>query len=228
MTAFIIISFVLLLIALLLLLPIRARITYKNNEFAVYIYVWFLRFLVYPRKEKKNKPNKKKKRKKIKPQTKPIKTVSDFFDKVREIKDVITGASPSLRYALSKVVVSRLRINLIIRENDAADTAVAYGRMSGYIYSTISIFRNFVNIKKTDVNIVPVYSDGEWELDFLLKCRIFPINTLVAIIRMISKIVDNNDNKDNTKNFDKVVKNYVRSSDSRSNGNNNAKNQGDG
>lgn len=227
MTAFIIISSVLLLIALLLLIPIRARITYKNNDFAVYIYVWFLRFLVYPKKEKKN-TNKKKKSKKPKPQIKPIKTVSDFFDKVREVKDVITGASPSIRYALSKVVVSRLKINLIIRESDAADTAVAYGRMSAYIYSAISIFRNFVNIKKTDVNIVPVYNDGEWELDFLLKCRILPINTLVAIIRMISKIVDNNDNKDNTKNSDKVVKNYGRSSDSRSNGNNDAKNQGNG
>ena len=161
----------LVLIALVLFVRFRLCLVYED-ELIIKIKVMFLKFSLYPKKQKKLNPRdyslkslqkKQDKLTKKKPKTKKQTDPSPKKDKATQIKDILdiikivleNVMSPFGRYLKVEIV----RIYVKIATNDAAKTAVIYGLASQSVAYIIELLSNLTNVDVKRKNSIIVTSD---------------------------------------------------------------------
>lgn len=176
MTALYIILGILFLIFLILLIRVKVFAEYTDT-LRLSVKVLFIRIrLIDPDKEKKPKKEKKKEEKK-KPEKKeepkekkekPAK--QNMLQKLKEKKG-ITGllslftslakiAGGALKGLFSHIVIHRLDVGLAIKDEDAAATALTYGRLCSVIYPSVNIITAATKMKDYRVSVEPVFDDS--------------------------------------------------------------------
>jgi hypothetical protein len=141
-----------------------------DGDFEFKIKYLFLTFDISPGTGKKEqKPGKKaKKASKQPPKQKPkpdIKRILSLLDEYSELlKKLISDARRHLR-------IDRLMIRLVINEDDAAQTAILYGKACAVIWPGVAAIGSLVRIKRSEITIAPDFS-GENASEFNFGCTI--------------------------------------------------------
>ena len=165
------------------------------EELSLVIKVAFLEFKILPQtKTKKPKKSKKKKKKSGKdnkePEKKPEKKVSpfDYFKQkglsgiINIIKTVAKFAVDSFKDLFRKITVTYLSLDFKIAGDDAADSAITYGRYCSAVFPALRVILGVVKCEDYDININPDFSDEPKTTVYvktIAKIRICSIITFV-------------------------------------------------
>ncbi|MBO5374750.1 MAG: hypothetical protein J6A54_04820 [Clostridia bacterium] len=172
----------LLLVALLLISKIKLSLIYEN-EFSVYLKFLFLKFKLYPEKEKKSY---KKAKNKDKNASKPVKqeekkaikmTPNAIVKLVQAMKDIALDLISSF---FGRLHIKFFKVRAEIGCEDAAKTAVAYGVVVQGVAYTLEFLDTISNVDKSrssDVDIRSNFiSQKSWvELNCMLYLRVFQL-----------------------------------------------------
>ncbi len=176
-----------LFVALVMFIPITLRASYKE-KFWCAVYIGFVKLQLVPAKPKKEK---KKKVKKQTPKTeqskKPTEKKPSLIKKygiewlLNLIKKVAELAVSALQDFFSHILVKKLSLSISVAGDDAADTAIKYGKYCAVVYPAVGTIVRVVKCKGYGVDINPNFSEkAETEINFDFVARVF-VFRLVAL-----------------------------------------------
>ena len=177
---------ILAILLFLLYLPVTAEAAYEE-EFSLNLRWLFLKFGILPAKPKEEKPKKAKKEKKSKKETepKPEKKKKMTLDSLLEILELVKQALSSLKsplgWFLRKIKYRDVWLHLLICQEDAHQTALKYGRCNAIVYSVLSLLKNSIDIKTTDIQIAADFIGEEEKFSGGLKVKLRPLNVLIFV-----------------------------------------------
>ncbi len=177
LTALYIILGVLLLIFLILLIRVQVFAKY-TDALRLTLKVLFVRIrLIDPDKEKKPKKKKKKKpqpKKDQEPKKEEKKKEEKKENLLTRLKDKkgVTGilsllsslaelAGKTMKNLFSHIVIHKLDLGLSIKGEDAASTAVTYGRLCAVVYPSVNIITAVTDTKDYHVTVEPLFDDSK-------------------------------------------------------------------
>ena len=180
-----------LFIALVMFIPITLRASYKK-EFWCAVYIGFVKLQLVPAKPKKKK--KKKKAQKQTPKAEQPKKKAEkkpsFIKKygiewlLNLIKKVAELAISALQDFFSHILVKKLSLSISVAGDDAADTAIKYGRYCASVYPAVGTIVRVVKCKGYGVDISPNFSEkAETEINFDFAARIFAFRLIGLAVK---------------------------------------------
>ena len=157
---------IVLFIALVMFIPITLRASYKE-EFWCAVYIGFVKLQLVPAK-----PKKEKKKKKAKKQTQKTEQPKKATEKkpslikkygiewlLNLIKKVAELAVSALQDFFSHILVKKLSLSISVAGDDAADTAIKYGKYCAVVYPAVGTIVRVVKCKGYGVDINPNFSE---------------------------------------------------------------------
>lgn len=211
MIALYIIGAIVLLIAFLLFAPITFKLEY-DEEFNAKVRYLFISYKI-PGEEKKEKPNKKKKKdnkkkpkKKGKVQTEGTENKQSFTEKnIGIIKSAFKfkgfeGAKKIISlaaYLVTKVsrlikrhlIIKELHVVMAVGADDAAETAVNYGKTCAYIFPSLGLICNTMKVRKYYADIYPDFIRPKSRSYIYANLKIRPIFVLGMGISSLFHII---------------------------------------
>jgi hypothetical protein len=160
-----------------------AVINYEE-EFSFTVKWLFLKFVVYPPKPKKEKPEEKKekpKEEKKKEKTKKSNPFLDFYHNqgvsgvLELISSAVSAVKGMFRRLFKAVVIRDLSIFMRISGEDAAQTAIAYGKVCAAVFPAIGAVSSVVKIKNRDVRIEPDFQGEQPKRRFSVVAAVIPL-----------------------------------------------------
>ena len=162
---------IVLLIALVMFIPITLRASYKE-EFWCAVYIGFVKLQLVPAKPKKEKKKKKAK------QQYGIEWLLNLIKKVAEL------AVSALQDFFSHILVKKLSLSISVAGDDAADTAIKYGKYCAVVYPAVGTIVRVVKCKGYGVDINPNFSEkAETEINFDFAARIFAFRLIGLAVK---------------------------------------------
>lgn len=176
------------LFVLLLLLRITLWVTVRDGEAALSAGTLCFRFRVYPRPKKATKPKKAKKKKpkaakktakadgkhpthKKEPLSEQIQTVLDFLEPLpKPVKRLIRG-----------VRITQVSLFIRVAEEDAAATAIGFGKTCAAVHSALAVLRNIFTIQVKTIRIEPDFLSGTPAYEGSCKMKL-PVYTAAAAL----------------------------------------------
>lgn len=174
----------------ILLQPIELLIRYKNGEIAIQARWFFLRYPLFPPREKKKKKRAEKIEEKKDP-TPPGKLTeeTDLKDKAKKKKvdsppdkesrtlketmglifDLLDAAKGGIRLFYRHLILKDLRFRLVVAREDAAQTAIAYGQMNGWVHGAYAALYHLIRMKKSDVLVQADYLSVGDRMEFSFR-----------------------------------------------------------
>jgi hypothetical protein len=91
--------------------------------------------------------------------------------------------------ALKRMRIDRLYIKLIIKEDNAAKTAILYGEACAVVYPVVSFLGNAIGVKQYEIDIKPVFGEGVAAAEFecVISMRVGSI--LVVAVSQIATFI---------------------------------------
>lgn len=178
------------IILAILFLPVRVSLKFKE-EFSVKVY--FLGIKIYEPKEKEEKPKQKGKTQnnaiKEKPKTLllKLKEKHGFSGAVREIFGFLKDVFTHIKAFLKHIKIEKLKLFINVASDDAAKTAIDYGRVCAVTYPFLSALDSMANIeyKKIDIKSDFEATESEFSFGFNVKLRIFYL--LIALFKVYNE-----------------------------------------
>lgn len=183
--------------AIILLFSVKITVDLQYDEtFELFLKVLFLKFRLLPAKEKPKKEEKPKEEKEEKPKEEKKEEssgesfVAKFyreqgFDGVMQFLSDILHALNTLMGDIFKrsFVVEKLLLKMRISKQDAASTALTYGKTCAAVYPTIGYLCNNMRVRKYCADIQPDYlaNDSSAAIRFVVSIR--PIKLTNAVVR---------------------------------------------
>ena len=185
------VGLVILAVAALLPAKIKVRIGYIEEEFIFSFKLLFFVFTVSPenKKKKKKKAKKKEKEKNERPAKKEKDNffrspTSDFgvFDYIELIGIVIEKF-------VAKIYFDKLEAEIRVAGDDAAQTALNFGRLNAAIYPIAGLINGHKRIKKLHIGITPDFTTTKsvYNAEAIAYIRIFDV--LAAVIAIIKYLL---------------------------------------
>lgn len=179
-----------LFVALVMFIPITLRASYKE-KFWCAVYIGFVKLQLVPAKPKKEK---KKKVKKQTPKTeqskKPTEKKPSLIKKygiewlLNLIKKVAELAVSALQDFFSHILVKKLSLSISVAGDDAADTAIKYGKYCAVVYPAVGTIVRVVKCKGYGVDINPNFSEkAETEINFDFVARVFVFRLVALVVK---------------------------------------------
>lgn len=178
----------LLLIFLLLLPSVRVHFSGMGGDMKATVYYLFLRFRVYPTKEKPEKPKKKRRKKPDAPkedEPPPEKKKVSPFVTFKQYKPFIHKAKKVLRALCKRLVIYKVKANIKISGADAHQTALKYAKAASFLAIFLQILSWAFTVKKPDIAISPDFLSEKSAYDISLRLRIRPVFFLIAGARLL-------------------------------------------
>lgn len=158
-----------LLITLLCLIKLRFEAVYCEN-LTLKLKVLFFEFTLVPYKKKKKRKKKVPKKKKENTDTKTKKEKKPSLAKKLSDKKGVDGlismlsevaklAGATLKGLFTNIVIERFDLSFTVVGEDAADTALKYGKLCGVVYSAVAVICGTAKCSEYNVNVVPDFDD---------------------------------------------------------------------
>ena len=181
-------ALVLVAAALVLFLPAWVTVELRHGRLTVRLRVLFLRFDLFPGKEKKqpdagqeqqDQPPAEGKKEGRSPSRRFKQTVTRLLTLARD-------AAGILRMALSALRVRKIRLVLPLQGADAADTALFYGRFCGWFYGAIATAQNFVDMEFEQIELIPDFAgENKYRTSFYCKIGATPFIILIVALKAL-------------------------------------------
>lgn len=204
------------LILLLLLLPVRVRLRYDGEVF-LWIGYGFVMIPILPEKEEESPaeealPKKKKKKKpkpekaseeKTAPEEKPSGGLGNKFREIVKyqgvsgllslLKDLAEIGAGTLKKLCSHVVLRKFDLLLTLGGEDAAETALLYGKLCGVVYPTVGTIVTACKCRKYGLTVQPDFQSKETLIRLELAGHLLPIFVVVyglgGLFRIIGRMI---------------------------------------
>lgn len=194
------------LIVVILLMPVNLYLAF-DETLTIRVRYAFFSYILYPQEEKKEqeKPNRQKSRKQAKKSVKkppkkegkekekihPLASVADMFKEdgvsatLSYIMELVKLAGTEVKRVLRILVVDRLELELSIASEDAADTAVDYGKACGIVYPAQAVLETVFRIQKRHIQIYPDFTAQKGKALIFLKIHVLPLRISGAVVGII-------------------------------------------
>ena len=185
------VGLVILAVAALLPAKIKVRIGYIEEEFILSFKLLFFVFTVSPENKKKKKKKAKKKEKEKK--ERPAKKEKDNFFRSHTsdfgVFDYIELIGIVLEKFVAKIYFDKLEAEIRVAGDDAAQTALNFGRLNAAIYPIAGLINGHKRIKKLHIGITPDFTTTKsvYNAEAIAYIRIFDV--LAAVIAIIKYLL---------------------------------------
>ena len=182
---------VILAVAALLPAKIKVRIGYIEEEFILSFKLLFFVFTVSPENKKKKKKKAKKKEKEKK--ERPAKKEKDNFFRSHTsdfgVFDYIELIGIVIEKFVAKIYFDKLEAEIRVAGDDAAQTALNFGRLNAAIYPIAGLINGHKRIKKLHIGITPDFTTTKsvYNAEAIAYIRIFDV--LAAVIAIIKYLL---------------------------------------
>lgn len=168
-------------IAILLLSPFLLIIKYDEKDIKIYARFLIFKYTIHPRKEKKKKVG----GLALEPMPQKKNGFDEFRGKHHQVMDFLKAATPEIKKLLKKGLVSVLKLKVVVATDDAAETAIQYGKMNAYIFGALALLENFVRIKKKKIHIGFDFTKDEYDWQLYIRFMLLPIVGTIVGIRLL-------------------------------------------
>lgn len=173
--------------ALILTTPIKLYIKFADSFFCT-LRIRFVKIQLYPAKPKKKKPKKKSEKKPEKKseekEKKNIFTQKGFSGLVDILKQTASLAKGVLKDFFKHIIIKDFSLSVRIAGDDAADTAIEYGKYCSVIYPLVSTVVTATKCKGYGVDIVPDFDEkAETKVYFSAEVKIRLFWLLLIVLR---------------------------------------------
>ena len=166
-------------IAIILLTPVKLRVRYEDS-FVCDFYIGFVKFRIFPPKpEKKKKAKNKKSDEKKKPEKKKEEKKPGLLEGkglpaiISLLKQVAELAKGVLKDLFRHIIIKDLSLSIKIAGDDAADTAIKYGKYCSVIYPLVSSIVYAAKCRRYGVDLAPDFDEkAETKIEFHLFVKI--------------------------------------------------------
>lgn len=162
---------ILVVLFLITLIPVGIKARYKNKVYCV-LKIGFIKIRILPEKPKKKKPKvkteeKSKEKKPEKPKQKEA--VFSFIKLLKQngvsgiiniLKKIASLAAGALKDVFKHIIIRELSIDVVIGGDDAAETALNYGKTCAVVYPAVSTVTQVCICKDFNVLVSPDFTDG--------------------------------------------------------------------
>ena len=185
------VGLVILAVAALLPAKIKVRIGYIEEEFILSFKLLFFVFTVSPENKKKKKIKAKKKEKEKK--ERPAKKEKDNFFRSHTsdfgVFDYIELIGIVIEKFVAKIYFDKLEAEIRVAGDDAAQTALNFGRLNAAIYPIAGLINGHKRIKKLHIGITPDFTTTKsvYNAEAIAYIRIFDV--LAAVIAIIKYLL---------------------------------------
>lgn len=180
------VGLVILAVAALLPAKIKVRIGYIEEEFILSFKLLFFVFTVSPENKKKKKKEKEKKEL-------PAKKEKDNFFRSHTsdfgVFDYIELIGIVIEKFVAKIYFDKLEAEIRVAGDDAAQTALNFGRLNAAIYPIAGLINGHKRIKKLHIGITPDFTTTKsvYNAEAIAYIRIFDV--LAAVIAIIKYLL---------------------------------------
>lgn len=181
----------------------------------------FLKFTLYPFPEKKKKEKKPKEEKKEekpeekkeeKPKPKKENFLKTFYNNqglsgVIELINNCVGALKrfSVRFIKRAVIIKKFHLDIHVTEDDAAATAIKYGKVCAALYPSLGFICSNMKVKDYKANVFADYCGEKTTVSFVTKTAFIPralINAGIALVfsllkQLLKVVISNNKSSKN-------------------------------
>ncbi len=224
MTALYIILGIILFFVLVLSIPVVLELEYTDSVKCRVSWL-FLKFDLYPfpekkKKKKEDKPEEEKKEEKPEekkdetPKPKKENFLKTFYNNqglsgVIELLNNCVRALKrfSVRFIKRAVIIKKFHLDIHITEDDAAATALKYGKVCSGLYPSLGYICSNMKVKDYKVNVYADYCGEKTTVEFITKTAFIPralINAGIALVfsllKQLLKVVISNNKSSNTTN----------------------------
>lgn len=172
---------ILLLLILVLLVPVRLYVNSAPEITVTVKYFWFKKGIL-PKGEKRAK--KKDMPKKPKTEKKKARKKRQISYTLQEVLDLLQmlrhRASPSVRRLLRRTTVAKFRLRMIVAGQDAADTAIKFGKVNAQVFTAVALVAEIIRLKADQIEILPGFGVAKSETSYSGEMRLSPLALLVA------------------------------------------------
>lgn len=185
------VGLVILAVAALLPAKIKVRIGYIEEEFILSFKLLFFVFTVSPENKKKKKKKAKKKEKEKK--ERPAKKEKDNFFRSHTsdfgVFDYIELIGIVIEKFVAKIYFDKLEAEIRVAGDDAAQTALNFGRLNAAIYPIAGLINGHKRIKELHIGITPDFTTTKsvYNAEAIAYIRIF--DALAAVIAIIKYLL---------------------------------------
>ena len=177
--------------------PIKIYVSFQDN---LDLKINWLFFKIYPMKEKKKKKPKKNKEISVKSDNntnevkkeKNSEIVKKFLEAFKLIYFYLKNYFEKL---LKHLIIKDLDLKVEISEEDAAKTAISYGKACAVLYPILSFICNRVVVKKKTIFISPNFFKETSKVEFRLAATIKPLFILINAGSFLIKYIKIKTNK---------------------------------
>lgn len=178
-----------LFVALVMFIPITLRASYKE-KFWCAVYIGFVKLQLVPAKPKKEKKKVKKQTPKTEQPKKATEKKPSLIKKygiewlLNLIKRVAELAVSALQDFFSHILVKKFSLSISVAGDDAADTAIKYGKYCAVVYPAVGTIVRVVKCKGYGVDINPNFSEkAETEINFDFVARVFVFRLVALVVK---------------------------------------------
>ena len=185
------VGLVILAVAAPLPAKIKVRIGYIEEEFILSFKLLFFVFTVSPENKKKKKKKAKKKEKEKK--ERPAKKEKDNFFRSHTsdfgVFDYIELIGIVIEKFVAKIYFDKLEAEIRVAGDDAAQTALNFGRLNAAIYPIAGLINGHKRVKKLHIGITPDFTTTKsvYNAEAIAYIRIFDV--LAAVIAIIKYLL---------------------------------------
>lgn len=180
------------LTVLLLCIPVKLRFSHKNGEAALTVRYLFLKKDILPAKpspasESDESGQKRPRRgsdKKTSDKKKKLGSVDKKELALTAIKMLPKCVLPVRRF-LRRTTVAHLDLCMVISGEDAADTAIKFGRANAAVFPGIKLLSEIVTLSYDRLEIVPDFTDGDGKSEVSGEVRLIPMAALIAGVNIV-------------------------------------------
>jgi hypothetical protein len=191
-------GFIVLLIALVLFVPVYARITY-DDELRVQVRVLGVPITLLPSEDKAETPKKASKKAKKTEKPSKVKELADEISRsfkedglsatLRYLTDLAKLAGQALGRVLRSITVDKLALELIVSDGDADTTAIRYGQVCGVLYPTLTAIAGVVKVRKRAVRAEPNFLMDKSTVYADVRLHVWVYRLLGAAIVLLVKFL---------------------------------------
>lgn len=185
------VGLVILAVAALLPAKIKVRIGYIEEEFILSFKLLFFVFTVSPenKKKKKKKAKKKEKEKKERPAKKEKDNFFRYHTSDFGVFDYIELIGIVIEKFVAKIYFDKLEAEIRVAGDDAAQTALNFGRLNAAIYPIAGLINGHKRIKELHIGITPDFTTTKsvYNAEAIAYIRIFDV--LAAVIAIIKYLL---------------------------------------
>lgn len=177
---------VLALLAGLLAVPLRGEVLWRSASPPRITLRWlFFKVRIFPLPEKLRKRKKKKKKKPPSPAPKPEpqkpKKKIDPSD-LGMVIDLLASAKGAMGFLLRHFRFYKIRLDMIVAKENAAATAIAYGKANAMVYGAYTAAKNFLRLETPEIYIRPNFTAGQGDTILEVHGKLTPWAAIGSLI----------------------------------------------